>query len=92
MADDETIVIRVNAAQGEAALAALGAAGIKAALVAPMVGFAVVERWSITATGWMCAAMILGATLLLVPEVKHGGLVRRATPNTPPLPADEGGS
>jgi hypothetical protein len=30
MADEETIVIRVNAAQGEAALAALGAAGIKA--------------------------------------------------------------
>lgn len=30
MADDETIVIRVNAAQGEAALKALGAAGIQA--------------------------------------------------------------
>jgi hypothetical protein len=29
--DDETIVIRVNAAQGEAALKALGAAGVKAA-------------------------------------------------------------
>lgn len=30
MADDETIVIRVNAAQGEAALKALGAAGVQA--------------------------------------------------------------
>ena len=62
------------------------------ALVAPMVGFAVVARWDITATAWMSAAMILGATLMLVPEVKHGGLVRRSPPNTPPLPADEGGS
>jgi MFS family permease len=62
------------------------------ALIAPVIGFAVGARWSITATARMATAKILGATLMLVPEVKHGGLVRRAPRTTPPLPADEGGS
>jgi hypothetical protein len=61
------------------------------ALAAPLVGFALVAHWSIEATGWISAALIVAATLYLLPEVKHGGLVRKkVTPVTPPVPADEG--
>jgi hypothetical protein len=62
------------------------------ALIAPLVGFALVARTSIETTGWVSAGLIVAATLYLLPEVKHGGLVRRKmTPVTPPTPADEGG-
>lgn len=61
------------------------------ALIAPLAGFAVVSHWSIETAGWLSAALIVAATLYLLPEVKHGGLARRrATPVTPPVPADEG--
>jgi hypothetical protein len=61
------------------------------ALIAPLVGFALVARWPITAGGLISAVLIIAATLYLLPEVKHGGLVRRkAPPVTPPIPADEG--
>ena len=59
-------------------------------LVAPIVGFALVARWSMAAVGWASAALIVAATLYLLPEVKRGGLVRKGTPATPPVPADEG--
>jgi hypothetical protein len=54
--------------------------------------FAIVDYWSIQATGWLSAGLILAATLMLLPEVKHGGLVRHGAPPTPPVAADEGGS
>jgi hypothetical protein len=60
-------------------------------LLAPIVGFALVARWSMSAVGWLSAALIVAATLYLLPEAKRGGLVRGGTPVTPPLPADEGG-
>lgn len=65
--------------------------GIRA-LVAPLAGFAIVARWPITVGGWISAALIGAATLYLLPEVKHGGLVRRRGGPllAPPLPADEG--
>jgi MFS family permease len=60
-------------------------------LIAPLVGFALVAHWSMTAIGWLSAALILAATLYLLPEVKRGRLIRRrVTPATPPVPADEG--
>jgi MFS family permease len=60
-------------------------------LVAPMIGFALVERYSMVAMGWLSAACILVATLMLLPEAKRGNLVRpRAAPASPPIPADEG--
>ncbi|MEO7191554.1 MAG: MFS transporter [Vicinamibacterales bacterium] len=60
------------------------------AMIAPIIGFAVVARWSIAATGWLSALMILGATVLLLPEIKHGGLVRKVVaPAQPPMGADD---
>ncbi len=63
------------------------------ALVAPIVGFALVTRWSMSSMGWVAAASIVAATLLLLPEARGGGLVRQgAAPVTPRVPADEGGA
>jgi hypothetical protein len=60
-------------------------------LVAPRVGFALVERYSMVGMGWAASACILAATLMLLPEVRRGNLVRpRAGPVSPPVPADEG--
>ena len=60
-------------------------------LVAPMVGFALVEHYSMIGMGWVAAACILAATLMLLPEARRGNLVRpRAAPASPPVPADEG--
>lgn len=60
-------------------------------MVAPMVGFALVERYSMIGMGWVAAAFILAATLMLLPEARRGNLVRpRAAPASPPVPADEG--
>jgi len=60
-------------------------------LVAPMVGFALAERYSLAAMGYLAAACILAATLMLWPEARRGTLTRpRAAPVTPPVPADEG--
>ncbi len=60
-------------------------------LVAPMLGFALVERYSMVGMGWLSAGCILVATLMLLPEAKRGNLVRpRAAPASPPVPADEG--
>jgi len=64
--------------------------GIRA-LTAPVVGFLLVSRWSITLTGWLAAALIAAATLYLLPEARRGSPIRRSTsPSTPPVPADEG--
>ena len=61
------------------------------ALVAPMLAFALVARWSMVSMGWVSAASIIAATLLLIPEARRGGLSRTDTaPITPPVPADEG--
>src|SRR5690606_18201148 len=50
-------------------------------LVAPMVGFALVERYSMIGMGWVAAGCILAATLMLLPEARRGNLVRpRAAP------------
>jgi hypothetical protein len=60
-------------------------------LVAPMVGFALVERYSMIGMGTVAAGCILIATLMLLPEARRGNLVRpRAAPASPPVPADEG--
>lgn len=60
-------------------------------LVAPMVGFALVERYSVVGLGIVAAGCILVATLMLLPEARRGNLVRpRAAPAGPPVPADEG--
>lgn len=44
-------------------------------LVAPLVGFSLVERYSMTTMGWLAAACILAATLMLLPEARRGSLV-----------------
>lgn len=63
------------------------------ALIAPLLAFAVVTRWSMTSMGWASAAAIAIATLMLLPEARRGGLSRvGSAPITPPLPADEGES
>jgi len=60
-------------------------------LLAPMVGFTLVAHWSITAMGFLAAAMILAASLLLVPEARRHDLVtRRATAAPLPPSADQG--
>jgi hypothetical protein len=60
-------------------------------LVAPMVGFALVERYSMVGMGWVAAGCILIASLMLLPEARRGNLVRPLSPPTsPPVPADEG--
>ena len=60
-------------------------------LVAPMVGFALVERYSMVGMGWVAAASFLVASAMLLPEAGRGNLVRpRSAPTTPPVPADEG--
>jgi hypothetical protein len=60
-------------------------------LVAPMVGFALVERYSMIGMGWVAAACILIASLMLLPEARRGNLGRpRSAPTSPPVPADEG--
>lgn len=60
-------------------------------LIAPIVGFALVAHFSMISMGVVSAALILAATLMLVPEARRGNLVRpRAAPATPPVPADEG--
>lgn len=60
-------------------------------LVAPLVGFTLVEHYSMSAMGWLASACILVATLMLLPEARRGNLVRpRAAPASPPVPADEG--
>ena len=60
-------------------------------LIAPMVGFALVERYSMIGLGIVAAGSILVATLMLLPEARRGNLVRpRAAPAAPPVPADEG--
>lgn len=60
-------------------------------LIAPMVGFALVEHYSMVTMGWVASGCILAATLLLLPEARRGNLVRpRAPAAMPPVPADEG--
>ena len=60
-------------------------------LVAPMLGFVLVTKYSMESMGWVCAGSILVATLMLLPEARRGNVVRpRAAPATPPVPADEG--
>jgi hypothetical protein len=60
-------------------------------LVAPMVGFALVARWSMTSMGWVSAGLILAATAMLLPDARRGGLMRSGeVSSTPPVPADEG--
>jgi hypothetical protein len=60
-------------------------------LVAPMLAFVLVERYSMVGMGVVAASCILLATLMLVPEARRGNLVRpRAAPANPPVPADEG--
>jgi hypothetical protein len=64
--------------------------GIRA-LIAPLVGFALVTHWSLEAGGWLSALLIVAATAYLLPEIKHGGRVKKGGPLVaPPLPADEG--
>jgi hypothetical protein len=61
------------------------------ALAAPFAGFWLAAHWSLASIGWLSSALILAATLLLLPEVKQGRLIRGGgPPTTPPLPADEG--
>jgi hypothetical protein len=43
-------------------------------LVAPMLGFALVTRWSMTSMGLVAAGFILVATVMLIPEAKRGDL------------------
>jgi hypothetical protein len=61
-------------------------------LVAPLMAFALVARWSITGLGLVAAASIAAAIVILIPEARRGPALRaaRATPVAPPLPADEG--
>jgi MFS family permease len=58
-------------------------------LVAPLAGFALASRYPMTTLGWCAAAMILVGTMVLVPDARRGGLVRRtSTPPVPPPPAE----
>ena len=41
-------------------------------LVAPLVGFALVTRWSMAGLGWLSAGLILVGTLVLVPDLRAG--------------------
>jgi predicted MFS family arabinose efflux permease len=60
-------------------------------LLAPMLGFALVAHWSLSAMGFVAAAMILAASLLLVPEARRQDRVRRpVTPVPPPASAEQG--
>jgi zinc transporter ZupT len=60
-------------------------------LFAPMLGFALVTHWSITSMGFLAAAMIVVASLLLVPEARRHELAGRpAAPVTPPASGDLG--
>jgi MFS family permease len=52
-------------------------------LIAPLVGFAMVAHWRMTTMGWFAAAMIVIGTLVLIPDARRGGLVRKALPATP---------
>jgi hypothetical protein len=54
-------------------------------VIAPVVAFQAVTILSMKTLGWISIAMILGATLLLVPEMKFG---RRARPAAPTVAED----
>jgi hypothetical protein len=41
-------------------------------LIAPVVAFALVTRWPMTAMGWLAVALILTGTLFLVPDARRG--------------------
>ena len=47
-------------------------------VLAPVVAFQLVGHWSVTAISWLGAAMIVAATLVLIPEAKFGKNARRA--------------
>lgn len=61
------------------------------ALVAPVLGFALVARWSMVAMGWFTAALIAAATVMLIPELWRGSVLSSARKAPPPtVPADHG--
>ena len=47
-------------------------------VLAPVVAFQLVGHWSVTAISWLGAAMIVAATLVLIPEAKFAKNARRA--------------
>jgi hypothetical protein len=60
------------------------------ALVAPIVGFALLDVVAIGTLAWSACALIAVATLVLLPIVPHGRTLRREPALVPPLPADDG--
>jgi MFS family permease len=46
-------------------------------LLAPLAGFALVARWPMTSLGWASAGLIVIGSLVLIPNARRGGLVRR---------------
>ena len=48
-------------------------------VLAPLVAFHLAKEYSIALLGWVSAGLIISASLLLLPEIKYGRNVRRAT-------------
>ncbi len=49
-------------------------------LLAPMLAFSLAGKMSVPALSWLCVAMILGSTALLLPEWKKGRVVEEPPP------------
>jgi len=47
-------------------------------MLAPLVAFHLVQSLTVTTLGWVAAALIVGASLLLLPEVRSGRRARKA--------------
>ena len=54
-------------------------------LAAPLLGFALVARYPMTTLGWVSAGLIVGGSMLLLPDAARGGPVR-ARPAAPVAP------
>ena len=49
-------------------------------IVAPLIAFHLVTHFSMIALGWFCAALIVLASAMLIPEIRSGRAGRRAEP------------
>ena len=49
-------------------------------VIAPILGFQLVQPGSLAPMAWVSGGLILAATLMLVPEIKSGGRGRKASP------------
>jgi hypothetical protein len=63
--------------------------GLRSA-IAPFLAFALVERYPVSALAWACAALILAASLLLVPEFSWVRARRRGTSGAGGRPGSRG--